>query len=116
MRDWQLAQVRLHARHKGEPLTSELIEWFVEDYSVNEAEIRAVYAEGLADRASGARCLCPRCELDFERITDHATKRTDYYFKRRDELRAQGLDEDMITRKIDEEIAAGAALRGSTHQ
>jgi hypothetical protein len=111
-----MAIVRLHARHKGEPLTPDLIEYFCEDLVLNEAEIYRAYAQGLADRESGARCLCPRCELDFTRITANDELRSKYRLKRRDELRAQGLTESAITMRIDDEIRGGAALRGTTHQ
>lgn len=115
-KDAQSARIRLHARHTGEPLTRDLIDMFLEELYMRESDIHVAYAEGLADRKSGARCLCPRCELDFKRITGNEDLRTRYSLKRRDELRTHGLAESTIDRRIDEEIRAGAALRGSTHQ
>lgn len=115
MNDSQLTVVRLHARHKGEPLTPDLFEYFCEFVLKDEAAIRTAYAEGLADRASGARCLCPTCQLDVGRISGNEALRGAYSLRRREELHALGMDAAAISRKIDEEIAAGEALRGSTH-
>lgn len=110
-----LWQIRLDARHKGEPISREAMALHLED-GLNEAEVRGVHAQGLADRAANVRCLCKRCELDHERIVRHERMRGDYSRQRAHELRTAGMDDFEIRHRIDVEIANGAALRGTTHQ
>lgn len=111
-----LMELRLRARHEGGQLHREQVQfWLDESPDLTEAAVRGAFAEGLADRASGVRCMCKRCELDHARIIRHEEMRGDYGRKRADELRAAGMNEFEIRRRIEIEIANGAALRGATH-
>lgn len=111
----RLHRIRMDARHEGLPLTREAILSFVHEDHLDQVMVIEAHALGMADRQSGMRCLCQRCEVDFQRIETHQRLRTDYYLKRRAELLASGMDSAEIERRIDTEIRAGAALRGATH-
>lgn len=109
--------IQLKARHTGEPLTRMRLGLFMEGSpSLAEAEVRHAYQQGLVERASGVRCMCTQCEINRERIVLHEQLRSDYGRRRWDELRAAGIDDLEIQRRIDIEIANGAALNGTTHQ
>lgn len=112
----ELLELRLRARHDGGELDPDYIRFLLEENRhLSEQAIRQAFAEGLADRATGMRCICRQCELDVHRIQRHEELRHDYGRRRWAELRAAGMDEYEIQHRIDIEIANGAALRGATH-
>lgn len=112
--DDALWQIRLNARHGTRPLTRELIAMYLED-GLTEAQVRGAHAQGEADKAAGVKCLCRLCEIDRTRIVSHEKLRQAYEAKRRQDLAAAGVADKDISRRIDDEIRAGAALRGETH-
>jgi len=96
------------------PLTRELISMHLED-GLTEAQVRGAHAQGEADKAAGVKCMCKLCEIDRTRIVNHEQLRLAYASKRRQELAAAGVADVDINRRIEAEIASGAALRGATH-
>ena len=115
--EFDLMKLRLLARHEGGELTPDFIQiWLEDNRHLTEQAVRQAFAEGLAERSTGMRCLCRQCELDVQRIQRHEQLRGEYGRRRWDELRAAGIDDLEIQRRIDIEIANGAALNGTTHQ
>lgn len=111
-----LLELRLRARHDGGELDADYIRFLLEENRhLSEQAIRQTFAEGLADRATGMRCMCTKCAIDQERILQHEYMRHDYGRRRWQELRAAGMDEFEIGHRVEIEIANGAALRGATH-
>lgn len=114
--DGALMKLRLMGRHEGGTLRPEIVGLWLEDYpDLTEAAIRQAFAEGVEERASGVRCMCTQCEIDKDRIIQHAQLRVAYGLRRMEELRAAGVGDDQARQRIDAEIANGAALRGTTH-
>lgn len=111
-----LMKLRLKGRHEGGVLLPEIVDLWLEDHPyLTRESIRQAFAEGVAERDSGVRCMCTQCEVDRQRILHHEQLRTAYGRRRMDELRAAGIDDFEAQHRIDTEIANGAALRGATH-
>ena len=111
--DQYLTYVRLSARHSGDPLDAEYLDYLMESYGLRESDARAAYQEGLDARNSGMQCLCGNC--GGEDIRKKERLRIQYLLKRQDELERQGLSATEIRRITEEEIARGAALKGQYH-
>lgn len=108
-----LGQIRLAARHSGEPLSEDHLAYWKEAFWVNPSDARLAYQEGLDARNSGMPCLCGNCGAT--NIGHKEGLRVQYLQKREKELEREGHSSEAASRIIEGEIARGAALKGEYH-
>lgn len=107
-------RVRLDARH-GVYGDRAVPQWQLsmtcQETMLPAAEVLQAVREGQKLRASGVRCLCPRCATCGEVINDRETQRQRYAAVRTTQLITQGIEPAERERIIAAEIAAGAAFQ-----
>lgn len=109
-----LRRVRLDARH-GVYGDGAVPKWQLsmtcQETMLPAAEVLQAVREGQKLRASGVRCLCPRCGTTGEVINDRESLRQRYADVRNRQLIAQGVEPVERERIIAAEINAGAVLQ-----
>lgn len=109
-----LRRVRLDARH-GVYGDGAVPQWQLsmtcQETMLPAAEVLQAVREGQKLRASGVRCLCPRCGSAGEVINDRESLRQRYAAMRTTQLIARGFEPAERERIIAAEIDAGAAFQ-----
>ncbi|MDZ7863358.1 hypothetical protein [Acidovorax sp.] len=112
-----LRRARLDARHELEPLDLQELQAYCRRNVVSADQVREAERQGRDLLASGARCMCPSCEVDLQALDHKERLRIHYAARRHTQLQAQGIDDHAArARTIQAEIDAGAALQSAPIQ